>query len=86
MTRPVRLPYRPPVPCRTRAASIQILYEPVPTPRRVSGLDGVKVLKVAAGQQHCLAYDNEGSCYSWGNGGYGRLGHKVRGACVLRLG
>lgn len=59
-------------------SSIQILYEPVPTPRRVSGLDGVKVLKVAAGQQHCLAYDNEGSCYSWGNGGYGRLGHKIQ--------
>ncbi|KXZ45514.1 hypothetical protein GPECTOR_53g100 [Gonium pectorale] len=59
-------------------SSIQILYEAVPTPRRVAGLDDVRVLRIAAGHQHCLAIDDQGSCYSWGNGGYGRLGHKVQ--------
>lgn len=58
-------------------ASIQILYEAVATPRRVAGLDDVTVLRIAAGHSHCLCIDDQGSCYSWGNGGYGRLGHKV---------
>ena len=25
-----------------------------------------------------IAVDTEGSAYTWGNGGYGRLGHKVQ--------
>jgi alpha-tubulin suppressor-like RCC1 family protein len=28
------------------------------------------------GQHHCAAIDREGVVYTWGNGGYGRLGHK----------
>lgn len=40
---------------------------------------------MAAGHSHCLAYDEAGSCYSWGNGGYGRLGHKVTGFRVWGL-
>ncbi len=59
-------------------SSIQIVFEAVPVPRRVAGLDSVTVLAVAAGHNHCLCYDNEGGCYSWGFGGYGRLGHRVR--------
>ncbi|KAG2451142.1 hypothetical protein HYH02_004409 [Chlamydomonas schloesseri] len=59
-------------------SSIQILFEAVATPHRVAGLDDVKVLRIAAGHNHCLAYDDQGGCYSWGNGGYGRLGHKIQ--------
>lgn len=68
------------------AASIQILFEAVATPHRVAGLDDVKVLRIAAGHNHCLAYDDQGSAYSWGNGGYGRLGHKVGAAEAWRDG
>ena len=68
------------------AASISIAYEPVATPKLIAALSGSKVLRVAVGHNHCLAVDESGSCYTWGNGGYGRLGHKVgtRGSAVLR--
>lgn len=42
------------------------------------GLKGVKVTKVACGTNHCVALSEEGDVYTWGFGGYGRLGHKVR--------
>jgi alpha-tubulin suppressor-like RCC1 family protein len=35
---------------------------------------GRRVVDVAAGFYHCLALTTEGSIYSWGNGGHGKLG------------
>lgn len=32
-------------------------------------------MEVACGANHTLARDKEGLVYSWGFGGYGRLGH-----------
>ena len=37
-------------------------FEPV----RVEGLNGVNIVKVAAGQKHTLALSDDGSVYSWG--------------------
>lgn len=39
------------------------------------GLAGVKVTQVAAGVSHGAALDETGQVYTWGTGGFGRLGH-----------
>jgi len=41
----------------------------------VSALSGVVVQGVAAGRWHSLARTADGALYSWGGGGFGRLGH-----------
>lgn len=50
------------------------------TPTKVSGFgDGegeVPIKRVACGANHALALDGNGKVWSWGFGGYGRLGHK----------
>lgn len=60
------------------AASIKIMHEPQPTPILVETLSGVTVTKVACGQNHTIAIDNQGAAWTWGNGNYGKLGHKVQ--------
>ncbi len=45
---------------------------------RVKGaLENVRVVRVAAGQQHCMALTADGEVYSWGLGVFGQLGHGV---------
>ena len=44
-------------------------------PELVSELSGVSVKGVAAGRWHSLARTADGALYSWGGGGFGRLGH-----------
>lgn len=58
--------------------SIKIMYEPQPTPRAVEGLLGVTVKQVVCGHSHSLALAEGGGAYTWGNGNYGKLGHKVQ--------
>lgn len=38
-------------------------------------VDNVHVTDVACGINHSLAMDSKNRCFSWGFGGYGRLGH-----------
>jgi alpha-tubulin suppressor-like RCC1 family protein len=54
-----------------RAGVITYAYRK--SPIVVKGLSGI--VKVASGAQHSLAMDKEGKVWSWGFGGYGRLGH-----------
>ena len=44
------------------------------TPARPS----VKVRAITCGVHHSLAADESGGLWSWGDGGYGRLGHNVQ--------
>ena len=44
-------------------------------PAIVEALGAVRVAAVAAGRWHSLAVCERGGLYSWGNGGFGRLGH-----------
>ena len=37
---------------------------------------GLQCIDIACGAQHCAAISGEGIVFTWGNGGYGRLGHK----------
>lgn len=43
----------------------------------VTEKEEVKIKAVAAGTCHSLALDTDGKVWSWGFGGYGRLGHKT---------
>ena len=36
------------------------------------------VPQIAVGYNHSIAVANDGGVWTWGNGGYGRLGHKVQ--------
>jgi len=63
-----------------KEGAVKLSYEAATNPKRVSkvgraeGLE--KCIGIACGQYHCAAISGEGVCYTWGNGGYGRLGHK----------
>lgn len=54
------------------------MYAPQPTPKMIAALAGADIRRIACGQSHALASDAEGGLYTWGNGGYGRLGHRVQ--------
>lgn len=59
-------------------ASVKLVYAPQPTPVFVDTLAKRRVIAVACGHNHTLAVDSDGIAFSWGFGGYGRLGHKVQ--------
>jgi len=43
-------------------------------PVRVTALDGHRVVRVAAGQQHAAAVTDDGKLFTWGGGTFG-IGH-----------
>lgn len=47
-------------------------------PSAIKFFDGKKVVNFACGLQHTIAITEDGKCYTWGFGGYGRLGHRVQ--------
>ena len=63
-----------------KEGTVKLAYEAQPTPKMIQSgdLQGKKILKVSAGQNHVCCFDEDGKIYSWGNGGYGRLGHRVQ--------
>ena len=48
------------------AASVKIMYEPQPTPRKISALSEKTIRAVACGHNHTLALDTEQAAYTWG--------------------
>ena len=48
------------------AASVKIMYEPQPTPRKISALAEKTIRVVACGHNHTLALDTEQAAYTWG--------------------
>ncbi|PKU81951.1 Ultraviolet-B receptor UVR8 [Dendrobium catenatum] len=60
----------------TKESSVKLAYEPQPRPRAISSLSGKTITKVACGTNHTVAVDSDGFVYTWGFGGYGRLGHR----------
>eukprot|EP01023_Acetabularia_acetabulum_P048796 TRINITY_DN5170_c1_g1_i2.p1 TRINITY_DN5170_c1_g1~~TRINITY_DN5170_c1_g1_i2.p1 ORF type:complete len:471 (-),score=95.20 TRINITY_DN5170_c1_g1_i2:71-1483(-) len=62
----------------SKDSSIKIVYDPQPKPLLLKSLEDVNVVDFVCGANHSLAYDTGGRMYSWGFGGYGRLGHKIQ--------
>ncbi|KAL3142373.1 hypothetical protein ABBQ38_002709 [Trebouxia sp. C0009 RCD-2024] len=56
-------------------SSVKLMYQAQPQPRQIQALAHNTVTTVACGQNHTLALTKEGQAFTWGNGGYGRLGH-----------
>ena len=54
-------------------------------PRLVEALQSVRVAVVAAGDNHTAAVDEHGALYTFGRGGYGRLGLKDVGRGYMEL-
>ena len=42
------------------------MYEPQPTPRKISALSEKTIRAVACGHNHTLALDTEQAAYTWG--------------------
>ncbi|KAK9917811.1 hypothetical protein WJX75_008519 [Coccomyxa subellipsoidea] len=57
-------------------SSVKIMYAAQPTPELIKDLADKTIRLVACGHNHTLALDDAAAAYTWGNGGYGRLGHK----------
>ncbi|KAM7517240.1 hypothetical protein LguiA_006823 [Lonicera macranthoides] len=60
----------------TKDSSVRLAYEAQPRPKAVASLSGETIVKVACGTNHTVAVDSKGYVYTWGFGGYGRLGHR----------
>ncbi|KAM3341704.1 protein RCC2 [Capsicum galapagoense] len=60
----------------TKDSSVRLAYEAQPRPRPIASFSGETIVKVACGTNHTVAVDKNGYVYTWGFGGYGRLGHR----------
>ena len=55
-----------------------MVFDPQPEPTKIAALEGKTVTQVACGHNHTICVCSDGGVWSWGFGGYGRLGHKVQ--------
>ncbi|XP_059279015.1 uncharacterized protein LOC132033148 [Lycium ferocissimum] len=60
----------------TKDSSVRLAYEAQPRPKPIAAFAGETIVKVACGTNHTVAVDKNGYVYTWGFGGYGRLGHR----------
>ena len=59
-------------------SSVKMVFDPQPTPKMIKCLAEKTVTRVACGHNHTICVCSDGGVWSWGFGGYGRLGHKVQ--------
>ncbi|XVE94599.1 hypothetical protein REPUB_Repub02eG0022400 [Reevesia pubescens] len=60
----------------SKDSSVKLVYEAQSRPKAIATLAGETIVKVACGTNHTVAVDKNGYVYTWGFGGYGRLGHR----------
>eukprot|EP00252_Welwitschia_mirabilis_P014452 TRINITY_DN3175_c0_g1_i1.p1 TRINITY_DN3175_c0_g1~~TRINITY_DN3175_c0_g1_i1.p1 ORF type:complete len:542 (+),score=116.28 TRINITY_DN3175_c0_g1_i1:427-2052(+) len=60
----------------SKEGTVKLCYEAQPQPRAIDVLSSRTITKVACGNNHTVAADSDGFVYTWGNGGFGRLGHR----------
>lgn len=59
-------------------SSVKMVFDPQPVPLVIAALAGKQVTRVACGHNHTVCVCSDGGVWTWGFGGYGRLGHKVQ--------
>lgn len=59
-------------------SSVKMVFDPQPVPKKIESLAEKKVTQLACGHNHSIAVCSDGGVWTWGFGGYGRLGHKVQ--------
>ncbi|CAI9281605.1 unnamed protein product [Lactuca saligna] len=59
-----------------KESSVKLAYEAQPVPKAITSLSEETIIKIACGSNHTVALGSKGYLYTWGNGGYGRLGHR----------
>eukprot|EP00250_Pteridium_aquilinum_P008105 c17674_g1_i1 orf=342-2063(+) len=59
-----------------KESSVRMVFEAQPRPKAIASLTEKTVVKVACGNNHTVAVDSNGSVFTWGFGGHGRLGHR----------
>jgi len=65
--------------CEYAPKQVSVWVDKDPKTKEVTPLDMPKILKISCGPQHTVAIDDTNKVYSWGFGGYGRLGHSETG-------
>ncbi|KAF5809263.1 putative chromatin remodeling & transcriptional activation HMG family [Helianthus annuus] len=60
----------------TKDSSVKLAYEAQPRPTAIASFADETIVNVACGSNHTVAVDSKGYVYTWGFGGYGRLGHR----------
>lgn len=48
-------------------------------------IHGVRIVEVSCGAQHTIALAEDGNVFTWGFGGYGRLGHAANVELLLKV-
>jgi alpha-tubulin suppressor-like RCC1 family protein len=59
-------------------SSVKMVFEAQPTPALIVTLAEKSVTRLACGHNHSVAVCSDGGVWTWGFGGYGRLGHRVQ--------
>jgi len=54
---------------------IDLFVEKDPKTKKVTPIRGVNIKEISCGNQHTVVIDDKNRAFSWGFGGYGRLGH-----------
>ncbi len=58
---------------------VVLFVEKDPKSKQATPVLGVSVKEMACGANHCVVIDSKNRAFSWGFGGYGRLGHSETG-------
>ena len=58
--------------------SVKMQFAPLYTPKLIAALEEKTITRIASGHNHSVAVASDGGVWTWGFGGYGRLGHRVQ--------
>lgn len=58
---------------------VELFVEKDPKTKKVTPIRGVNVKEISSGNTHTVIIDDKNRAFSWGFGGYGRLGHSETG-------
>ena len=65
--------------CEYAPKQVTVFVDKDTKTKEVTPLDIPRIVKISCGPQHTVVVDDNNKAYSWGFGGYGRLGHSETG-------